>query len=54
MVSFPLMYYISTHDYGITYYILFGYSFFNYLLVFIAKVINDFIIKLVKKKNNEK
>lgn len=53
LIAIPLFYYTSTHNYVNTYYILFGYSFFNYLIVFIAKHINDFIMKFIKRKNSE-
>ena len=49
----PIIFYFSTGKYAITYYILFAYSFFNYIVVYIARSINKFIIKLVRKKNNE-
>lgn len=53
LIAIPLIYYVSTHNYVNTYYILFGYSFFNYLIVFVAKYINDLIMKLIKRKNSE-
>ena len=49
----PLFYFIATKNSLITYYILFSYSFFNFIIVFIAKKINDLIIKLIIKKKNE-
>lgn len=53
LISIPLIYYVSTHNYVNTYYILFAYSFFNYLIVFIAKSINDLIMKIIRKRNSE-
>lgn len=50
--AIPLIYYVSTHNYVNTYYILFGYSFFNYLIVFLAKMIHDFIRKVIKRRNS--
>lgn len=49
----PLIYFICTNQILITYYILFGYSFLNFVIVYIAKKINDFIIKLIIKRKNE-
>ena len=53
LVLIPFFYYVSTHNYVNTYYILFGFSFFNYIIVFIAKLVNDFILKFIKKRNSE-
>ncbi len=53
IIIIPIMYYVSTSNYVVTYYILFGYSFFNYTIVFIAKSINDLIMKLIIRKNHE-
>lgn len=53
LILIPIVFYIGTSNYVITYYILFGYSFFNYLIVFIAKTINDLILKLIARKNHE-
>lgn len=48
----PFIYYISTHNYLITYYILFSFSFFNYLIVLLSSLINKLVIKLIIRKNN--
>lgn len=53
LIFIPLIYYISSRNYVVTCYIFFAYSFFNYLIVYIAKTINDFIMKLITKKNDE-
>lgn len=49
----PIVYFISTSNAIITYYVMFGYIFFNYLLVSICLFINNFIIKVVLRRNNE-
>ncbi len=49
----PIIFYISTGMYTITYYILFGYNFFNILIVILSESINDFILKIVKRDSNE-
>ncbi len=49
----PFIYYVSKRNHVVTYYILFAYSFFNYIISYIAININKAIIKLIKK-NNEK
>lgn len=49
----PIMYYISSENYLVTYYILFIYSFFSYLVVFIAKLINDLLLKKIFKNDQE-
>lgn len=49
----PMIYYVSTHNAKITYYIFFAYSFFNYIIVYIATTINNLIIKFVRQRNNE-
>ncbi len=49
----PIIFYVSTRNYRVTYYILFCYSFFNYVIVFIAKTINDFLLKRVFKNDKE-
>lgn len=46
----PFIYYMVTHNYLMTYYILFGFSFFNYLIVLISSLINKLIIKLIIRK----
>lgn len=53
LVLLTIIYYLTTNQYTITYYILFIYSFFNYIVVFISKLINDLIYKLVRRHNNE-
>lgn len=50
----PFIYYTSTNNYVITYYILFAYGFFNYLIVFISRCINIFINNKVRSKNENK
>lgn len=49
----PIIYYISSNNYIATYYILFGYSFFNYIIVYIAKIINDLLLKKLFKNDKE-
>ena len=51
LTCIPFVIYVSTRNYLIVYYILFAYSFFNYPIVFFSKQINDLIIKMVKKEN---
>lgn len=46
----PFVYYMSTKNYLATYYILFCFSFFNYIIVLISSLINKFIIKLIIRK----
>ena len=53
IILIPLIYFVSTKNSLITYYILFGYTFFNFIIVYLAKKINDLIIKLILKKNHE-
>ena len=53
LTCIPFAVYTSTHKYTITYYILFGYSFFDYIIVYIGKIINDLIIKAVKRENEK-
>ncbi len=50
----PIIFYSSTKMYTTTYYIMFAYSFFNYIIVYIAKFLNELIFKLVKKQNENK
>lgn len=45
----PIFYYVSTKNYVFTYYLMFGYGFFNYLIVFIATLINKVILKIIAK-----
>ncbi len=49
----PIIYFISTHNTSITYYILFAYNFFNFVIVYISKQINDLFIKLIQSKKHE-
>lgn len=49
----PVIFYLTTNREVITYFILFGYSFFNYIIVFISKLINDTIYKAVRRYNHE-
>lgn len=49
----PIFYYASSKNVSITYYIMFGYIFFNYIVVKICLTINDFIIKIVLRRSNE-
>lgn len=51
LTCIPFIFYASTHKYVIVYYILFAYIFFDYPIVYISKQINDLIIKMVKKEN---
>lgn len=49
----PIVFYLLTENETTTYFILFGYSFFNYIIVSISKLINDIIYKLVRRHNDE-
>lgn len=49
----PIIYFISTKNHTITYYIMFGFSFFNYFIAFISKIINDWSFKLVVSRGNK-
>ena len=54
LVSFvPIIYYISSRNVTITYYVMLGYIFFNYIIVSVCLAINDFIIKIVLRRSNE-
>ncbi len=53
LMLIPIIFYVSTKKYTITYYILFGYSFFYYPITFISKKLNDILLKMVRRKNNE-
>lgn len=53
IILIPIIYYMTTDNYVVTCYILFGYSFFNYLISFVAKKLNDLILHLLKKRDNE-
>lgn len=46
----PISFYNLTGNYTIAYYIMFGFSFFNYLIVYLAKKINDLILKIVGRE----
>ncbi len=50
----PIIFYMTTSKYTITYYIMFGFAFFNYLIVYISKTISKGINKLIKKNNESK
>ena len=52
LILIPIVFYLVTKRYTITYFILFGYSFFNYIIVYIGKLINNLVYKLVRKHNN--
>lgn len=54
LILIPIIYYMAKGNYVLTCYILFGYSFFNYLIVFLAKSINDLLTRLLSKRTNEK
>ena len=49
----PILLFMSTEDYTISYYIMFAYSFFNYLIIYIAKKINDLTFRLVIKHGDK-
>ena len=51
--SIPITYFISSKNYTITYYTMFSYSFFNYIIVYIGKKINDLTFKMVIKHGNK-
>ncbi|MGN1371007.1 MAG: hypothetical protein ACI4XM_01820 [Candidatus Coprovivens sp.] len=53
IVLLTISYYLTTNNHTLTYYIFFGYSFFNYIIVFLSKIINDLIYKIVRRHNNE-
>ena len=53
LTCFPFAIYASTHKYRLVYYILFGYSFFNYPIVYLSKKLNDLIIRRIKKENEK-
>lgn len=46
----PIVFYVSTKNYLLTYYILFAYSFFNYVIVFASKGIYELLIKIIKRR----
>ena len=48
LMLIPITYYLSTKKYTTCYYIMFGYSFFNYVIVYISKIINNKIISIIK------
>lgn len=45
----PVFYYGSSKDYMFTYYIMFGYGFFNYIIVFIAHLVIKMIFKIIAR-----
>ena len=49
----PIIFYVATHMYTITYYILFGFSFFYFPISYLSKSINNLLLRIVRKKNNE-
>ena len=49
----PVIYYIATGHYTITYYVLFGYNFFSFFIVLVSKKANDLINLIVRRKSNE-
>lgn len=53
IILLTMIFYLITDRYTITYFILFGYSFFNYSVVFISKLINDNIYIIVRRHNDE-
>lgn len=53
LMLLPIIFYVAFHKYTITYYILFGYSFFYYPITIISKGINSIILKIVRRKSNE-
>lgn len=53
IVLIPITSYLITEERTITYYILFTLSFFNYIIVFISKLISKGIYKIVRRYNNE-
>ncbi len=53
LILLTTIYYLTTKNHTITYYIFFAYSFFNYIIVYISKLINDLIYRLVRKHNHE-
>ena len=52
LILIPIIYYAFTRRYKITYYIMFGYSFFNGILVLLCTMLYKKFNK--KKKRNEK
>lgn len=46
----PISVYNITREYTVSYYIMFIFSFFNYLIVYISQKINNLIIKIVGNK----
>ncbi len=49
----PIIVYISTKSYTIAYYIMFAFAFFNYIVTYIAKLINDWSFNMVVKHGNK-
>ena len=50
----PIIYYISSDNYINTYYIMFAYCFFNYIIVLASQKINNILINFIKMKNEKK
>lgn len=50
LMLIPVIYYVSTKKIKITYYIFFGYTFFNFIIVGISKLINDLVLKIISKR----
>lgn len=53
LIIIPVVYYASTKNNLNTYYILFIYTFFNFIIVGLSKFINELVLKIIKRKNNE-
>ena len=51
LMLIPIVFYVAFHKYTITYYILFVYSFFYYPITIISKTINNLLLKLVRRNN---
>ena len=47
----PIVFYVAFHKYTITYYILFGYSFFYYPITIICRSINNLLFKIARRNN---
>lgn len=54
LVMIPIIFYISTKNRLVTYFILFGYSFFNYLIVYVAAFIHKKLLDIFSKQNGHK
>jgi len=53
-IFIPIIFYLITKRYQITYYILFAYIFFNYIIVIISNLIYKGILLLIGHKNEKK